>query len=97
MAKNQRQSVIMASLPIRPVRVEEKGSGLSAAIRCSEGCYCSRRHCMVKIGMQRANVGMDEDDVFIERVVQLVGGIRGTVSTQYKRVQFLSFSFSRNC
>jgi hypothetical protein len=52
---------------------------------------------VVKNEMQWANVGMDEDNVFVEQVVQLAGGIRGTVSTQCKHVQFLSFSFSRGC
>jgi hypothetical protein len=53
--------VTMVNLLIKPVRAEEKGSGLSVAIRYPERCYC-----VVKVGMQRVKVGMDDDDVFDE-------------------------------
>jgi hypothetical protein len=52
---------------------------------------------MVKNEIKQANIGMDEDNVFVEPMVQLIGGIWGIVSTQCRRVQFLSFSFSRGC
>jgi hypothetical protein len=63
---SQHQLATMVNLLIKLVRAEEKGSGLSVAIRYPERCYYSRRYCMVKVGMQRVNVGMDDDDVFDE-------------------------------
>jgi hypothetical protein len=51
----------MVNLLIKLARVEERGSGLSVAIRYPERCYC-----VVKVRMQRVNVSMDDDDVFDE-------------------------------
>jgi hypothetical protein len=66
----------MVNCLIKPAKVEERGSGLSVAIHYQERCYC-----VVKVGIQQVNVGMDDDDVFDERAVQLIDEIRGCVSS----------------
>jgi hypothetical protein len=51
----------MVNRLIKSAKVEERGSGLSVAIRYQERCYC-----VVKVRMQQVDVGMDDDDVFDE-------------------------------
>jgi hypothetical protein len=92
MTESQHQSASKVNRLIKPAKVEERGSGLSVAIRYQERCYCE-----VKVGIQQVDVGMGDDDVFDERAVLLIDGIWGTVSVKCRHVQFLSSSsFSRN-